>query len=81
VAPPLIAECPLNLECKVLAEHEVGDHQLLLGQVLVEHVDADRLGDDGKPDARKLDMLIYAANNYFAAGQHLGTHGLSKDRL
>jgi flavin reductase (DIM6/NTAB) family NADH-FMN oxidoreductase RutF len=78
VFPPLIAECPVNLECEVLSEHEVGDHQLFLGQVLVEHVDADVLGADGKPDPRKLDMLIYSANNYFAAGDHLGTHGLSR---
>lgn len=78
VRPPLIAECPLNLECKVLAEHEVGDHQLFLGEVLAEYVDADKLDADGKPDGRKLDMLIYAANNYFAAGEHLGTHGLTR---
>ncbi len=78
VAPPLIAECPLNLECRVLSEQEVGDHQLFLGEVLVEHVDADRLDEDGKPDPRKLDMLIYAANNYFAAGDWLGPLGLSR---
>ena len=78
VAPPLIAECPLNLECRVLSEQEVGDHQLFLGEVLAEHVDADRLGDDGRPDPRKLDMLIYAASNYFAAGDWLGPHGLSR---
>jgi len=78
VAPPLIAECPLNLECRVLSEQEVGDHQLFLGEVLAEHVDTDRLGDDGRPDPRKLDMLIYAANNYFAAGDWLGPHGLSR---
>jgi flavin reductase (DIM6/NTAB) family NADH-FMN oxidoreductase RutF len=78
VAPPLVAECPLNIECKVLAEQEVGDHQLFLGEVLVEHVDADKLGPDGKPDPRKLDMLVYAANSYFAAGDHLGPHGLTR---
>lgn len=78
VAPPLIAECPLNVECKVLGEQEVGDHQLFLGQVLVEHVDADRLDEAGKPDPRKLDILIYAANNFFAAGGWLGTHGFTR---
>ncbi len=78
VAPPIIAECPLNLECKVLAEHEVGDHQLFLGGVLVEHVDADKLGEDGKPDPDALDMLIYANNTYFAGGPRLGTHGFTR---
>ena len=78
VAPPLIAECPLNIECKVLAEHEVGDHQLFLGGVLVQHVDADKVDDNGKVDAAKLEMLIYAANNYFASGRRLGTHGFSR---
>ncbi len=42
VKPPLIAECPVNLECRLLEDPEpVGDHDLFKGEVLVEHVDAD----------------------------------------
>ena len=78
VAPPLIAECPVNLECRVLSEQEVGDHQLILGQVLVQHVDEDKLREDGRPDPDKLDMLIFAENTYFGAGRVLGRLGISR---
>ena len=79
VAPPLIAECPVNLECRVLSEQDVGDHQLFLGEVVAEHVDADALDEAGQPDPAKLDMLIYAFGSYFAAGDRLGGHGLSRE--
>ncbi|MBT7702565.1 MAG: flavin reductase family protein, partial [Verrucomicrobia bacterium] len=32
VRPPLIAECPINVECRVLDIIEVGDHDLFLGE-------------------------------------------------
>jgi flavin reductase (DIM6/NTAB) family NADH-FMN oxidoreductase RutF len=79
VAPPLIAECPLNLECKVLSEQEVGDHQLFLGEVLVQHVDADRLDDSGRPDPEKLDTFVFALWSYYALGPRIGRFGFSRD--
>ncbi len=78
VAPPLIAECPVNLECRVLSEQEVGDHQLFLGQVLVQHVDEDKLREDGRPDPEKVDMLVFAENAYFSAGKMVGRMGMSR---
>jgi flavin reductase (DIM6/NTAB) family NADH-FMN oxidoreductase RutF len=38
VKPPLIKECPINLECKVVAELDVGDHTLFAGEVVASHV-------------------------------------------
>jgi len=78
VAPPLIAECPVNIECRVLGEQQVGDHQLFLGEALVQHVDEDRLGADGRPDPDKLDTVIFAENAYFALGRPLGRLGMSR---
>jgi len=75
VRPPLIAECPVNLECRVLSEQEVGDHQLFLGEVLAEHVDEDVLGEDGEPAPEKLDVLVYGFWRYFSMGRELGRHG------
>jgi flavin reductase (DIM6/NTAB) family NADH-FMN oxidoreductase RutF len=75
VRPPLIAQCPLNLECRVLTEHEVGDHQLFLGEVLVEHVEEDCLDEDGRPDPGRLEMLIFAEWQYYATGPRVGRLG------
>ena len=43
VKPPIIAECPVNLECRVVGFHHVGDHDLFIGEVLLEHVDEDKV--------------------------------------
>jgi flavin reductase (DIM6/NTAB) family NADH-FMN oxidoreductase RutF len=37
VAPPLIKECPVNIECKVVADFDVGDHTLFVGEVVAAH--------------------------------------------
>jgi flavin reductase (DIM6/NTAB) family NADH-FMN oxidoreductase RutF len=39
VKSPLIKECISNLECKVVASYELGDHTLYIGEVLAVHVE------------------------------------------
>lgn len=78
VRPPLVAECPLNLECKVVGIHSIGDHDLFLGEVLVQHVDADCLDAGGRLLVEKLDPLCYASGQYFALGRRLGHHGFTR---
>jgi len=69
VKPPLIAECPVNLECKVVAFYNVGDHDLFIGEVLVEHIDKDALTEDGKRDMAKLDPLIMLPGEFRRIGE------------
>ena len=38
VKPPLIKEAPISLECKVEEMKEFGDHFLIVGKVVEEHV-------------------------------------------
>jgi flavin reductase (DIM6/NTAB) family NADH-FMN oxidoreductase RutF len=38
VKPPLIKECPISLECKVVSIQEFGDHYLVVGIVEKEHI-------------------------------------------
>lgn len=39
VKPPRIRECPVQLECKVVDMKEYGDHYLVVGRVVAEHVE------------------------------------------
>jgi flavin reductase (DIM6/NTAB) family NADH-FMN oxidoreductase RutF len=39
VRPPRIGECPVQLECRVEFDREFGDHRLIVGRVLEEHVE------------------------------------------
>jgi flavin reductase (DIM6/NTAB) family NADH-FMN oxidoreductase RutF len=78
VRPPLIAECPVNLECRLLGIEEIGDHDLFKGEVLVEHVDEDVLDASGRVQVSKLDPLCYMMGEYWSAGRKLGHHGFTR---
>lgn len=38
VKPPRIKECPVQLECKFIFKKKFGDHYIIVGKVLKEHV-------------------------------------------
>ena len=78
VKPPLIAECPINLECKVIRIEEIGDHDMFVGEVIVEHVDEEVLDERGRIQVEKLDGLCYVLGEYWSLGQKLGYHGFSR---
>ncbi len=71
VKPPLIAECPVNIECKVMSRQTIGDHDLFLGEVVAVHVDDDKLDESGNLLAEKLDMLVYITGEYWSVGKRL----------
>jgi flavin reductase (DIM6/NTAB) family NADH-FMN oxidoreductase RutF len=69
VRPPIIVECPVNLECRVVGFHHVGDHDLFIGEVLLEHIDEDALTEAGRPDTVKLDPLIMLRGGFWRIGE------------
>jgi len=79
VRPPLVAECPVNIECKVVGIQTIGDHDLFLGEVLAVHADEDVLDESDSIISAKVDMLTYITGEYWGVGQMLGKHGLSND--
>ena len=56
---PLIRECPLILECKVLHTVDLGSHDLVIGEIMETYVDEDSI-TDGQPDPVKMDPVVYA---------------------
>jgi flavin reductase (DIM6/NTAB) family NADH-FMN oxidoreductase RutF len=77
VSPPLIAECPVNIECKVIGIITVGDHDLFLGTVVAVHADEDVLDEHDTLITDKLDMLVYISGEYVSAGKCLGKFGFT----
>ena len=76
VKPPLIAECPVNLECRLLEDPEpIGDHDLFKGEVLVEHVDAELIDEKGDLKVDRLDMLVFARWTFWTVGKQIGVRG------
>jgi Conserved protein/domain typically associated with flavoprotein oxygenases, DIM6/NTAB family len=78
VVPPIIEECPVNLECKALSITEVGDHDLILGKVVSMHVDEDKLDDNQRIQIEKVDGFLYAEWEYYAFGKKLGDFGYTR---
>ena len=80
VRPPLIAECPVNLECRLRSVQEVGDHDLFLGEVLRAHVDEDLLDEEGRVRPERLDPLVFMSNfghrgEYWSLGTRIAVRG------
>jgi flavin reductase (DIM6/NTAB) family NADH-FMN oxidoreductase RutF len=68
VAPPLIAECPVNVECRVLGIQEIGDHDLFLGEALAQHVDQDLLDERGSIRVDRLDGFAFVLGEFCTFG-------------
>ena len=74
IETPIIKECPLNLECKVMQEIEIGDYTMIIGEILETHIDEDKFIDDKKVDIKRLNPLIYCSTirEYWSIGDKLG---------
>ncbi len=55
---PMITECPVNLECKLIQDIELGSHNLILGEVIDTFVSEDCF-TDGVLDIEKIQPLVY----------------------
>ncbi len=79
VSAPLIAESPINMECKVFDILNLGSHDMFLADVVAIHVD-DELMVDGKIDYKKAKLVNYQHGEYYATGRHLGRFGYAAQR-
>lgn len=71
---PLIEQCPINLECKVVHILTCGSHALVIGQIEETYASEDCV-TDGQPDPAKIDPLMFiigAEKAYFRIGEKLG---------
>jgi flavin reductase (DIM6/NTAB) family NADH-FMN oxidoreductase RutF len=50
VQPPLLAECPVNIECFVVERVRLPSHSLFLAEVTALHADSEILDDHGQVD-------------------------------
>lgn len=71
VAPPLIKLSPLNVECRLVGEVELGDYQLVLGEILEIHASEQAFASLPQGDARCFDPLVYLGGirEYWSLGE------------
>ena len=74
---PIIAESPVNIECKVKSVQELGSHHMFLAEVTAVQVDEKYMDETGKFELNKTGLLVYSHGEYLGLGEKLGTFGYS----
>ena len=77
IAPPRVAEAPVQLECKVKEVVELGTEggagNLVICEVVLIHIDESILNDQGKIDQHKIDLVGRLGGDWYvrASGEAL----------
>lgn len=77
VGVPLIAESPVNLECRVTEVKELGSHHMFLAEVVAVDADEEYINAAGKFELSKAELVAYSHGEYYGLGGLLGTFGYS----
>lgn len=78
VSPPLIVECPVNLEARVKERLPLGTHDLFICEVVAGHVDEGLINESGKVDFSLIEPFIYLATDYWALDKKIGYYAFTK---
>lgn len=77
VSAPLIAESPVNLECRVRQVLPLGSHHMFLADVVAVHADEKYMDENHKFHLEKAEPIVYSHGAYLVCGEQLGTFGFS----
>ncbi|MCE5196658.1 MAG: flavin reductase family protein [Negativicutes bacterium] len=76
VRAPLIAECPVNIECKVTQVLELGSHFMYLAEIVAVNAD-ERFQREGKLDLSNFNTIVNRGSTYVRLGEPLARMGFS----
>lgn len=75
---PMIAESPVNLECRVTEVKELGSHDMFMAEIVKVHVDDSIIDNDGHFDVVKAGLIAYIHGHYYTVNRKpLGRFGFS----
>ena len=78
VNTPVIEESPVNIECKITQEIELGSHSMFLAEVVAVDVEEKFLDKKtNKFDLRQTNTVAYLHGSYYKLGENLGRFGFS----
>ena len=72
-AAPLIQECPLNIECKVVQTVDLPSNTFFIAEIVNIHCEEKYL-ENGKPDVKKVRpfLLTMPDNRFWSVGEQVG---------
>ena len=67
---PMIRQCPLNMECRLIKTVDFPRHDIFIGEVVETHCDEQFL-DDGLPDIGKIQPILFVMSDrsYYRLGE------------
>ena len=77
VSCPIIAESPVNIECKVRDIVKLGSHDMFIADVVAVNVSEAYMDENGKFDLNNTGLMVYSHGEYFKLGDKLGKFGWS----
>ena len=72
---PMIEECPINLECKVIDIQKFDSHDVFVAKVIKTHCDEEILDENGNVDFTKANLVTFAGKKYFSNNREIGLRG------
>lgn len=76
VKAPMVAESPVNIECKVKQVLELGSHDMFIAEVVSVSVD-EKYMDGQKFDLVKANPIVYSHGEYYGLDDMIGKFGYS----
>ena len=80
VSCPMIAECPVSIECRVSEVIPLGSHDMFMADILAVNVDEELFDKDDKMRLDKANLVAYAHGEYFELGKKVGKFGFSTNK-
>lgn len=77
VSAPLVAECPVSLECRVSRVIPLGSHDMFLSEILSVDAEETLMDKNGRLALEKAELLTFVHGAYYAIGAKLGSLGYS----
>jgi len=77
VSAPLLAESPVNIECRVKQVIKLGTHDMFLAEVVAVHADEAYMDEKGRFHLSKAHPMVYSHGTYYSLGKELGSFGYS----
>ena len=77
VKAPLIDECPVNFECKVLQKVQLPSHDMFIAEIAALHVDERLVNEKGRIDLAKAELVSLIHGEYYSMTKYAGKMGFS----
>ena len=78
VSCPMIAECPVNIECKVVEKKHLGSHDMFLAEIVAVHASEKLMKESGRLALNEANLVASVHGEYYGLkSRRLGTYGYS----